>query len=218
MTERFNKAESEELLVRCHRRCCVCHRFCGSKIEIHHIDGSDGDIGNAIPLCFECHAEVRAYDNDHPRGRKFTPRELRAHRDQWLRICTEHVGALIDSARVIEVGPIQALIDELALNERIAAVAHPGSPATFSVQQFHRAVACGAISTLAPPLREALLNVYVKLLASNHMVVSPANADYDFHIMSATKSFAIAGEVVEALRVARERLLEFLGSPPDVDS
>ena len=60
----FRPEEIETLLVACHRRCCMCHRFCGVKMEIDHIEGAamdtSGDIANAIPLCFECHAEVCA--------------------------------------------------------------------------------------------------------------------------------------------------------------
>jgi 5-methylcytosine-specific restriction endonuclease McrA len=59
----FPQTEADELLAQCHRRCCICHRFCGIKMELDHIipreqNGSD-TIDNAIPLCFECHAEVQ---------------------------------------------------------------------------------------------------------------------------------------------------------------
>src|SRR5580765_7384825 len=80
----FEPKEAEKLLALCHRRCCVCHRFCGSKIELDHMlpraQGGPDDIDNAIPLCFECHAEVHAYNDKHPRGRKFKPSELRLHK------------------------------------------------------------------------------------------------------------------------------------------
>jgi hypothetical protein len=65
----------------------LCHRYCGLKMELHHIvqraDGGEDSHDNCIPLCFDCHAEVGAYNTRHPKGRKFTPRELRAHRDRW---------------------------------------------------------------------------------------------------------------------------------------
>jgi HNH endonuclease len=80
----FNRAEADALLVACHRRCCVCHRFCGFKMELHHMDqgseSEDDSIENAIPLCFECHAEVQLYNDSHPRGRKFHPRNCVAIR------------------------------------------------------------------------------------------------------------------------------------------
>jgi len=122
----FKQTEVNTLLAHCHRRCCVCHRFCGIKIEIHHIqpieDGGDDSIENAIPLCFECHAEVQLYNDKHPRGRKFRPAELREHKEQWLRICSESPGALLMPQRPYDVGPVQALIDELVFNEEIAQI------------------------------------------------------------------------------------------------
>jgi hypothetical protein len=64
-----------------------CHKFCGTKIELHHIvpehEGGLSTLDNAIPLCFDCHADVQHYNAQHPRGRKFTGSELRAHRDAW---------------------------------------------------------------------------------------------------------------------------------------
>jgi hypothetical protein len=73
----FRDKEAIELLVACHRRCCIYHRFCGFKMELDHIepraeDGSD-DIDNAIPVCFECHTGIHLYNNDHPHGRKYRP-------------------------------------------------------------------------------------------------------------------------------------------------
>jgi hypothetical protein len=40
-------------------------------------------LDNAIPLCFDCHAEVEHYNPQHPKGRKFTESELKGHRDAW---------------------------------------------------------------------------------------------------------------------------------------
>ena len=69
------------------------HRFCGVKIETDHIrpaaDGGDDSIANAIPVCFDCHAEIHSYNEKHPRGRKFTAEELARHKAQWLDICVK---------------------------------------------------------------------------------------------------------------------------------
>lgn len=55
-------------------------------MECHHIDPDGGDsFDNCIPLCFDCHAEVRHYDDDHPKGVKFTGGELKGHRDAWFK-------------------------------------------------------------------------------------------------------------------------------------
>ena len=83
----FSPQTVEQVLVACGRHCCLCHKFCGTKIELHHItprsEGGTDEIDNCVPLCFDCHAEVEHYNTKHPRGRKFTPGELKAHRDQW---------------------------------------------------------------------------------------------------------------------------------------
>ena len=82
----------EQLLVACHRHCCICHKPAGTKMEVHHIvpksQGGEDTEENGIPLCFDCHAEVEAYDPQHPKGRRFTPSELKRHKEQWLAICS----------------------------------------------------------------------------------------------------------------------------------
>src|SRR5436305_13441321 len=83
----FLQKDAERALVLCGRHCCLCHKFCGTNIELHHIvpesEGGSDAIDNGIPLCFDCHAEVEHYNPQHPRGRKFTESELKAHRDAW---------------------------------------------------------------------------------------------------------------------------------------
>jgi predicted nucleic acid-binding protein len=87
----FSPAIAEKLLVACHRHCCICHKPAGTKMEIHHIvpreRGGGGNEDNGIPLCLDCHAEVAAYNPNHPKGRQFTPAELRKHKEQWFTIC-----------------------------------------------------------------------------------------------------------------------------------
>lgn len=67
-------------MITCGRRCCICHKFCGNNMEVHHIkakaDGGPDTFENAIPLCFDCHAMVRQYDPKHPKGIKFLKRNL----------------------------------------------------------------------------------------------------------------------------------------------
>jgi hypothetical protein len=78
---------AERALLDCGRHCCICHKFCGFKIELHHIiqkaDGGEDTYENCIPLCLDCHAEVKAYNPKHPKGRKYTESELQGHRDRW---------------------------------------------------------------------------------------------------------------------------------------
>lgn len=82
----FSTKVADEVLVRCNRHCCLCDKFAGTKIELHHIrqkaDGGDDSIDNCIPLCLDCHAEVKAYNPNHPKGRQYTENELKAHRDK----------------------------------------------------------------------------------------------------------------------------------------
>jgi hypothetical protein len=56
-------------------------------MELNHIvqasSGGEWTLDNAIPLCFDCHAEVGHYNVQHPKGLKFTATELKKHRDNW---------------------------------------------------------------------------------------------------------------------------------------
>lgn len=83
----FSENIKRRAMVACERKCCICHKFCGNNMEVHHInaraDGGEDTFENAIPLCFDCHAIVRQYDPKHPRGIKFTEQELIMHRDNW---------------------------------------------------------------------------------------------------------------------------------------
>ena len=106
----FDRDQVADLLVQCHRRCCICHRFCGFKMETDHItppnEGGTDDIDNALPVCFECHAEIHCYNTDHPRGRKFTAEELVSKREDVKRtldiLLTERVES-IDGVQYFEV-------------------------------------------------------------------------------------------------------------------
>ncbi len=171
----FPRDQVSELLARCHRRCCICHRFSGVKIETDHIkpkeQGGDDSIDNAIPVCFECHAEIHGYNDKHPRGRKFLPEELRLHKDQWLRICAEHPAVLVTASRAADVGPLQALIDELEFNAKIATKADSAEQGcTFHEQQFRRAIHEGSIAILKDEIRDAVTEAYVAMGAANRLI------------------------------------------------
>ena len=89
----FSQEVKTRVMVDCGRSCVICHKFCGNNMEVHHIkaeaDGGSNDIDNAIPLCFDCHAEVRQYDSRHPKGIKFSEAELKMHRDKWYTKVTD---------------------------------------------------------------------------------------------------------------------------------
>ena len=58
----FSEDIKIKAMVACGRRCCICHKFCGNNMELHHIkaraDGGEDIFQNAIPLCFDCHADT----------------------------------------------------------------------------------------------------------------------------------------------------------------
>jgi len=86
----FDKKVKEKAYIASARRCCVCKKFKGRNIEVHHIiqkaDGGEDSFENAIPLCFDCHAEAGHYNPRHPKGARYSPTELRAHRDAWYKV------------------------------------------------------------------------------------------------------------------------------------
>lgn len=174
----FPEKEATEVLAQCHRRCCICHRFCGFKMELDHIvpkaEGGLETLDNAIPVCFECHAEIHAYNDKHPRGRKYRPDELRKHKEQWLEICRTSASVLASVPPRTDVGPIQALIDELEFNKTIAAhadeVLRLESSAHFAMTQFERCITEGILSLLEPNLKADIMETYGALKRANTQV------------------------------------------------
>lgn len=174
----FPRDQVSQLMRACHRRCCICHRFCGVKIETDHIvprgEGGPDTIDNAIPVCFECHAEIHSYNDKHPRGRKFLPDELRAHKEQWLEICKSRPDIFINATRNADVGPLQALIDELEFN--VVVSAQTSSPDVVGCmlqdEQFRRAIREGVISTLQEHIKQTILQAYHAVGRANHLITS----------------------------------------------
>lgn len=101
----FANSVRMQALVRSGRHCCVCHEFAGRSANVHHIDqeahGGANTIENAICLCQRCHTEAGHYNPTHPLGTKYSPQELRAHRDTWWNGPTLK-GASGDDAAVLE--------------------------------------------------------------------------------------------------------------------
>jgi hypothetical protein len=101
----FPDSIREDTLVRSGRRCCVCHEFAGRAINVHHIiqeaDGGPNAIDNAIVLCLRCHSEAGHFNSRYPIGTKYSPSELRRHRDNWWISVTE--GRVTDPSPRIEV-------------------------------------------------------------------------------------------------------------------
>lgn len=167
----FDRHEVSKLLVECQRRCCICHRFCGVKMETDHMkpsdDGGSDDIGNAIPLCFECHAEVHAYNPKHPRGRKYTEEELRLHKEQWLKICKNNPEFLIDNPRMADPGPLTSLLTELEYNEKISQETENFDGFTYETAQFERSITEGILSLIDEELKNKIMDAYAKMKRAN---------------------------------------------------
>jgi len=88
----FSEGDKLKCLLWSDRHCCLCDKACGPDIEIHHIDPKGGiDIDNAIPLCYDCHAKILAYNRLHPRGTRYRPTELKVRREQIYEKYTRHL-------------------------------------------------------------------------------------------------------------------------------
>ena len=166
----FNQVDVDNLLVACHRRCCICHRYCGFRMEVDHIvpkaeDGTD-EYDNAIAGCFDCHAEIHHYNPDHPKGRRFRPNELKAHRDQWLAFCNANPEALAGSVPPAEGGAIERLLNELMFNEYLASLGK--TAIVFEVSQFRRAIGDGMFSWLKSEQVLAIYRAYALISEINN--------------------------------------------------
>ncbi|KYG82630.1 hypothetical protein AWN68_12605 [Roseivirga echinicomitans] len=62
-------------------------------MEVHHLvqeaDGGANSLENAIPLCFDCHADAGHYNSRHPKGTKFSIPELTNARDDWYKLVSK---------------------------------------------------------------------------------------------------------------------------------
>jgi hypothetical protein len=87
----FAESDKVKVLLWCARHCCLCGRQVGIGIEVAHLRPDSPDLDNAIPLCFNCHAEVGRYNREHPLGRNYSVPELKARRDQVYEEHTRHL-------------------------------------------------------------------------------------------------------------------------------
>lgn len=215
----INEKKAAELMALCHRRCCICHRFCGVKMELHHMQpkesGGSDDIDNIIAVCFECHAEIASYNDKHPRGRKFKLEELRLHKKQWLEICRDRPEVILNAARNADVGPLQALVDELEYNVCAAKILQPGDlskiNAMFITDQFKRAVSEGAIAVLDEDLKLKLLTAYANLNSGNESIIALINRDRGTQPGRKAQFKNVLTEIKQSVPEAHRLLLTFLG-------
>jgi hypothetical protein len=210
----FRGTDVESLLVACHRRCCICHRFCGVRIEVDHIEPAgtpaSGSVENAIPLCFDCHAEAHHYNPKHPKGRKFTPGELRQHKEQWLGLCKEHPEMFVASQQSAEAGSLERLASELTFNLRVAnysegALRQVG--ALFEVAQFRRAITDGTFTWISEDLRKCIEEAYAAILQANSLVKGARGTDRGDAL---PKFFRPAQEAAERAKPLMVEALDYL--------
>jgi len=216
----FKRSDADQLLAKCHRRCCICHRFCGVKIELHHIvptgSGGSDSIENAVPVCFECHAEIELYNDAHPRGRKFHTEELRIHKAQWLDVCKEKPDALLMPQCSLDVGPIQALIDELEFNAEISQRTNDDTiGALFLVAQFERAIQEGVFSLLPDSVRKPISAAYATLLQANMYLQKMATMPWGGSGSAWHQAYSFGEKAITCAQTevpaARDALLRHLG-------
>lgn len=87
----FSSAVRLEALVASQRTCCLCHERKHTRLACHHIkqeaDGGSDAFENCIPLCPDCHAEVKAFDpRHHPGMTSYSEEELVRRRDDWYEV------------------------------------------------------------------------------------------------------------------------------------
>jgi hypothetical protein len=89
----FDEEDRRKILLWCARHCCLCGKDRGVDIEVAHIPGEEDsdELESAIPVCYDCHAKIGRYDDAHPLGTKFKPKELRDRRDQVYEQYTRHL-------------------------------------------------------------------------------------------------------------------------------
>ena len=216
----FDKSEAAKLLANCHRRCCICHRLCGVKIELHHVehkgDGGSDDIKNATPLCFECHAEVNHYNDRHPRGRKFTNEELLLHKEQWLDICKNHPAALISAPRDMDVGPLEGMSLELEHNELILKGISEGNSwqekigSVLHDNEYKRSIAQGSLLLLPEELRKSINTAYAEVGRINTFINMYSNTRPEGNAFSEATN-----RLLEAYRKSEDIISEALSDLND---
>lgn len=146
-------------------------------MEIDHIEAAaadaSGTVANAIPLCFECHAEVHHYNPQHPRGRRIHASELKAHRDQWLMSCRERPDMIVHAQHPPEAGSLERLLSELEFNLALAAPERVGG--MFEMSQFRRAIADGTFSWIPAGLKASVHAAYRAIVHANATVGARAH-------------------------------------------
>jgi len=211
----FPDTQVAQLLAACKRHCCVCWRWCGSRIHLHHIhpraEGGPDDIDNAIPVCLDCHAEIESRSN---MGRHFSQVELHEHKRRWLEICRDQPETLIRAGRRdVDTGPLEALLSELEYN-RVLLMGddHRNDYATLVVAQFDRALAANAFASLEPERRDRVFTTYKSISETADLIrarMSHPPGGNTYNILSnqiRDRRVALRGQVANAIATLKQAL------------
>lgn len=88
-----------------------------------------------------------------------------------MEICKNRPETLISAGWKTDVGPLQALIDELEFNELVAQTTSTDDMGSlFQEKQFHRAITEGSISILIDDLKHSILDAYASIGKSNQLI------------------------------------------------
>ena len=117
-----------------------------------------------------------------------------------------------------EVGPLQALIDELEFNS-IVASKHDQDDfcCPFATEQFGLAIQNGQIALLKKPLKQAILEAYEVMRRANQLIQAASSISW-----KSSAWYEAAGQAMEAIKAATDRirdatreLMKFLTSDND---
>lgn len=102
----FPESVRVSVLIKCKRHCCLCGNYAGINMELHHIkqqaDGGLDTEENCIPLCFNCHVAVKSYNPHHPKGLKYTEKELVARRDEIYNMVKESIVDIYNDSDIMK--------------------------------------------------------------------------------------------------------------------
>jgi len=213
----FKKTEISQLLAKSHRRCCICYKFCGFKVEVHHIKPGNDDINNAIPLCFECHAEVACYNPKHPKGRKYSEEELLEHKKQWLDLCDKNPHMLVGSSTHSDIGPIEGIVLELEFNLEVARLAEGTFPdkrigCSLKSSQYERSIEEGAILLLSDEVKDKVTKAYLSIGRANNFISMLINTRPEGNAFANAQTNVSTSlrDAVEVISEALDSLKKFL--------
>lgn len=217
----FKQSDIDKLLAECHRRCCVCYKFGGFKMEVHHIkqkaDGGSDNINNGIPLCLECHAEVAYYNPKHPKGRKYSDSELLEHKKYWLDLCKNNPQVLVSAPRNSDIGSLEGMVLELDYNLKVAKLAEGDFPqkrigCSLKIFQHEKSISDGSILLLSDEVRDKVNKAYLEIGRSNNFISMLVNIGPVGSAYSTTQDsiFVSLRDSVQTIENALNSLKKFL--------